>query len=91
MEWEALTRRLPAMTHRLVAALADVPTEELGEPTLAAALSTLLRISKVDAHRRIHEAADLGPRSALTGEVFGAGAVAHGRGAVGAATSVPSM
>jgi hypothetical protein len=37
-EWETLTRRLPAMTHRLVAALAEVPTEELGEPTLAAAV-----------------------------------------------------
>ena len=57
MEWEALTRRLPGDARIcLVAALADVPTEELGEPTLAAALSTLLRISKVDAHRRIHEA-----------------------------------
>ena len=62
-QWEALTRRLPAMTHRLVAALADVPTEELGEPTLAAALSTLLRISKAEAHRRIHEAEELGPRA----------------------------
>ena len=37
--WEALLRRLPAVTHRLVAALAQVPVEELGEPTLAAALA----------------------------------------------------
>ena len=36
--WEALLRRLPAVTHRLVAELAQVPVEELGEPTLAAAL-----------------------------------------------------
>ena len=59
-EWERLTRRLPAVTHRLVTALAEVPTDELGEPTLAAALSTLLRISNAEAHRRIHEAEDLG-------------------------------
>ncbi|MGH3678167.1 MAG: HNH endonuclease signature motif containing protein [Mycobacterium sp.] len=69
-EWERLMRRLPAMTHRLVAGLAEVPTEELGEPTLAAALATLLRISKAEAHRRIHEAADLGPRCALSGEAL---------------------
>ena len=29
-QWEALTRRLPAMTHRLVAALADVPHRGVG-------------------------------------------------------------
>ena len=87
-QWEALTRRLPAMTHRLVAALADVPTEELGEPTLAAALSTLLRISKAEAHRRIHEAEDLGPRAAVTGEalepVLSHTAAAQRRGDIGA-------
>ncbi len=87
-EWEGLTRRLPAMTHRLVAALADVPTGELGEPTLAAALSTLLRISKDEAHRRIHEAQELGPRAALTGEalepVLAHTAAAQRRGDIGA-------
>ena len=87
-QWEALTRRLPAMTHRLVAALADVPTEELGEPTLAAALSTLLRISKAEAHRRIHEAEELGPRAAVTGEalepVLSHTAAAQRRGDIGA-------
>ena len=81
-------RRLPAMTHRLVAALAEVPTEELGEPTLAAALSTLLRISKAEAHRRIHEAEDLGPRAAVTGEalepVLAHTAAAQRRGDIGA-------
>ena len=87
-QWEALTRRLPAMTHRLVAALAEVPTEELGEPTLAAALSTLLRISKAEAHRRIHEAEELGPRAAVTGEalepVLSHTAAAQRRGDIGA-------
>ena len=77
------------MTHRLVAALADVPTGESGEPTLAAALSTLLRISKDEAHRRIHEAQELGPRAALTGEalepVLAHTAAAQRRGDIGAA------
>jgi hypothetical protein len=67
-EWETFLRRLPAMTHRMVAALAEVPTDELGEPSLASAMSTLLRISKSEAHQRIREADDLGPRAAMTGE-----------------------
>ncbi len=87
-EWEALMRRLPVMTHRLVAALAQLPTEELGEPTLAAALSTLLRISKAEASRRIHEAGDLGPRAAMRGErldpLLPKTAVAQRRGEIGA-------
>ena len=87
-EWERLTRRLPAVTHRLVTALAEVPTDELGEPTLAAALSTLLRISNAEAHRRIHEAEDLGPRVAMTGEalepVLSHTAAAQQRGGIGA-------
>ena len=29
-EWERLTRRLPVMTHRLVAALAEVPIRGVG-------------------------------------------------------------
>ncbi len=57
------TRRLPAMTHRLVAALAEVPIAELGEPTLAAALATLLRISKDEAHRRIERGAAIWGRA----------------------------
>ncbi len=86
-EWEALARRLPVMGHRLVAALTDVPIDELGEPTVAAALSTLLRISNAEAHRRIHEAEDLGPRSALSGEllrpVLSHTAAAQRRGEIG--------
>ena len=85
--WEALLRRLPAVTHRLVAELAQVPVEELGEPTLAAALCTLLRISKDEAHRRIHEAEDLGPRAAVSGEalapVLSHTAAAQQRGKIG--------
>ena len=86
-EWETLMRRQAVMGHRLIAALAEVPVAELGEPTLAAALATLLRISKADAGRRIHEAEDLGPRSALTGEplepVLSCTAAAQARGAIG--------
>ncbi|WNG90948.1 HNH endonuclease signature motif containing protein [Mycobacterium sp. ITM-2016-00318] len=67
-EFEALVRQLPALQHRLVNGLGELPVEELGEPSLAAALSTLLRISREEASRRIKEAKDLGPRVALTGE-----------------------
>ena len=86
--WETLMRRLPVVTHRLVAGLAEVPTEELGEPTLAAAWATLLRISRAEAHRRIHEARELGPRCAVTGEalepVLSHTAAAQRRGDIGA-------
>jgi hypothetical protein len=67
-DWETFKRRCAAMDHRVVGSLADVPIEELGEPSLASALSTLLRISRTEATRRIHEAEDLGPRTAMTGE-----------------------
>src|SRR4051812_22779405 len=67
-DWETFKRRCAAMDHRMVGSLADVPIEELGEPSLASALSTLLRISRAEANRRIHEAEDLGPRTAMTGE-----------------------
>jgi hypothetical protein len=86
--WETFTRRCPAVQHRLVAALAQVPAEDLGETSLAAALATLLRISRKDANRRIGQAKDLGPRSALTGQaldpVLPHTAAAQRRGAIGA-------
>jgi hypothetical protein len=66
---ETLTRRQAAMGHRL-AALAEAPVAELGAPTAAAALVTLLRITKDEAGRRVHEARDLAPRRALTGQVL---------------------
>ena len=69
-QWETLTRSQAAITHRLVAAIAAAPPAELGESSVAEALATLLRISKPEAHRRIREAADLGPRQALTGEAL---------------------
>jgi hypothetical protein len=69
-EWETFVRRLPAMTHRMVASLGQVPVDELGESSVASALSTLVRISKAEANRRIKEAQDLGPRSSITGELL---------------------
>ena len=47
--------------------LAQVPPG-FGGPTLAATLSTLLRISQAEARRRLDEAEDLGPRTAMTGD-----------------------
>jgi Domain of unknown function (DUF222) len=66
--FEGFRRQQPAVEHALInqlAAQAD-PTELGG--TLAAALANRLRISRAEASRRIHEAADLGPRRALNGE-----------------------
>src|SRR5579875_981576 len=65
---ETLRRQLPAVEHPLineVAAQAD--KAELGG-TLPSALADRLRITRAEASRRIHEAADLGARRAVTGE-----------------------
>ena len=87
-EWETFLRRLPLQTHQLVASLTEIPTDELGEPSLASALSTALRISKAEANRRIHEAEDLGPRTSMTGEplepMLTHTAAAQRRGQIGA-------
>jgi Domain of unknown function (DUF222) len=86
-QWENLMRSQAAVTHRLVAALAQAPPAELGESSVAAALATLLRISKPEAHRRIREAADLAPRTTLTGQVveplLASTAGAQARGQIG--------
>ncbi|MFY9922410.1 MAG: DUF222 domain-containing protein, partial [Mycobacterium sp.] len=85
---ETFERRLGAAKNHFVASLAQVPVDELGEPSLAAALSTLLRISKDEANRRIKEAQDLGPRTAMTGAplqpVLTHTAAAQRRGEIGA-------
>ncbi|OMC43141.1 HNH endonuclease signature motif containing protein [Mycobacterium sp. IS-1264] len=65
---ESAARRLRAPQHILINQLgAQAGPEELGGP-LRSALADRLRITKADAARRIAEAADLGPRRALTGE-----------------------
>src|SRR3984885_5190611 len=65
---EEIRRLLPAVEHPLInqpAEQAD-PTELGGK--LAPALANRLRITRTEASRRIHDAADLGERRALNGE-----------------------
>jgi hypothetical protein len=66
--WEQLRRWHPAVEHPLINQLSEQadPTELGGK--LPAALANRLRISRAEASRRIHEAADLGERRALNGE-----------------------
>jgi len=66
--WEQMRRWQPAVEHALINQLAEQadPTELGGK--LAPALANRLRISRAEASRRIHEAADLGERRALNGE-----------------------
>ncbi|MGA8329154.1 MAG: DUF222 domain-containing protein, partial [Mycobacterium sp.] len=66
--WEQMRRWQPAVEHVLINQLSQQagPTELGG--TLAPVLADRLRISRAEAARRIHEAADLGERRALNGE-----------------------
>jgi hypothetical protein len=66
--WEQMRRWQPAVEHALINQLAEQadPTELGGK--LAPALANRLRISRAEASRRVHEAADLGERKALNGE-----------------------
>ncbi|OBI44655.1 hypothetical protein A5707_02705, partial [Mycobacterium kyorinense] len=65
---ETLRRQLPAVEHPLINQLAEQASEaELGGK-LGFALAERLGITRADAARRIGEAADLGPRRAITGE-----------------------
>jgi hypothetical protein len=67
---ETTQRRLPALQHELIHQLAAYASvEELGA-ALPRALADRLRIRRGEAARRIGEAADLGPRRALTGEAL---------------------
>ena len=65
---ETLRRQLPAVEHPLLNQLAEQagPTELGG--ALPVALANRLLISRADAARRVHEAADLGQRRAFNGE-----------------------
>src|SRR6516165_6883607 len=67
---ERETRRLRAPGHELINQVAEqAGSDELGGP-LPQALADRLRINRGEARRRVAEAADLGPRRALTGEVL---------------------
>jgi hypothetical protein len=66
---ETLSRREPVIEHRLIGKLVrDSTAVELGAKNFADVLTTALRISRKDAHRRLDDATDLGQRSTLTGE-----------------------
>lgn len=83
------TRRLRAPGHELINQLAEqAPAEELGGK-LPHALADRLHITRGEANRRIADAADLGPRRALTGESLEprltATAAAQRDGAIGTA------
>ena len=84
---EVETRRLRVPGHELINQLAEqAPPEELGG-TLPAALADRLRITRGDASRRVAEAADLGPRRAISGEplpsILTATAAAEREGKIG--------
>jgi hypothetical protein len=86
--WEQMRRWQPAVEHVLINQLAEQadPTELGGK--LGPVLADRLRISRAEASRRIHEAADLGERRALNGEplapVLPATAAAQHNGDLGA-------
>jgi hypothetical protein len=85
---EQLRRWQPAVEHALINQLAEqAHPAELGG-TLAAALANRLRITRAEASRRIHDAADLGERTALNGEplqpLLAATAAAQRNGEIGA-------
>jgi Domain of unknown function (DUF222) len=65
---ELLRRRLPATEHQLLAHAQTLTTpKEIGAKSWADVLAIRLRISGTEATRRVKEAEDLGPRTALTG------------------------
>ena len=82
-------RRAPAVAHPIINRLvAEASPQALGGKSLADVLCTGLKISKNEATRRIADARDLGPRTALTGEslepVLPRTAAAQERGDLGA-------
>ncbi len=86
---ETLIRQLPTQSHRILARLAaEASPTEFGATSLRELLTSRLRISRADARRRLAEAADLGPRLALSGEslepLLALTAAAQSCGAIGA-------
>ena len=81
----------PAVEHPLINQLAEQadPTELGGK--LPAALANRLRISRAEASRRIHEAADLGERRASERRTFGSRCCPRPPKPNATATSVPAM
>jgi Domain of unknown function (DUF222) len=88
-ELEALARQMPPQGHRMMARLAaEASPTDLGATCLRDVLASRLRIARAEARRRIDDAAVLGPRTALTGEVLhpvlAVTAAAQGDGLIGA-------
>jgi hypothetical protein len=66
---ERMAWRQPAVDHAVIARLAaECVPSELGAKSLTDVLARRLRISRAEARRRLGDAEDLGPRTALTGE-----------------------
>ncbi|OBK40760.1 hypothetical protein A5658_20600 [Mycobacterium sp. 1245111.1] len=85
--WERFRRWQPAFEHALLNELTHIETSELGGK-LAPVLADRLRITRAEASRRVHEAAELGQRRSLNGEpldpVLPATAAAQRSGDLGA-------
>lgn len=86
--WETMRRRMPVIDHGLINQLAARADKTQLGGTLPRALADRLRITPAEAGRRVTEAAELGPRRALTGEplepVLTATAAAQREGTIGA-------
>ncbi|WP_166907247.1 HNH endonuclease signature motif containing protein, partial [Mycobacterium sp. DL440] len=68
-EYETLICQMPSVGHRMLAQLqAEATSQELGAKTWNEVLRIRWRLSTAEAGRRLGEAAELGPRRALTGE-----------------------
>ena len=66
---EILARRAPTVDHALLAALQTQSTpREIGAKNWADVLGIRLHVSGTEAKRRVQDAADLGPRTSVTGE-----------------------
>ena len=73
-------RRQATVDHRLTRELTcQASPIDLGGKSFTDVLSTRLRISKDEARRRLQEAEDLAPRTALSGAAGGAAAAEHRR------------
>ena len=85
---ERIRRRLPVAEHPLINQLARQATPAEVGGKLPDAIADWILISRAEASRRIHEAADLGPQHGLTGEplapVLAATAAAQRAGELGA-------
>jgi hypothetical protein len=87
---EALACKQPAIGHTLIARLvAQTSAVQLGAKSWTDVLCERLRISRADARQRLADAAELGPRTALTGEplapAFPVIAAAQAAGLIGTA------